>query len=198
MDDGLERILQETLDALDDGIIRFDGELRLLAWNRAVVEIMDFPDRLMRMGTPFLDFVEYNVARGEHGPGERRLIVSQRFDSLRHSYARRRPDGTLIRVRSAVTADGGIVKVFTRVAETRTSEPPPPPAGSGTALALTAREREVLLWAAQGKTAWETAAILGISSKTVEFHLCNCGRKLGAKAKAQTILAAARLGLLPL
>ena len=63
---------------------------------------------------------------------------------------------------------------------------------------LSAREREVLLWAAQGKTAWETSAILGISPKTVEFHLGNCGRKLGTATKAQTILAAARKGLLPL
>lgn len=196
MADGLAMMLQETLDALDDGVIRFDGELRLLAWNRAVVAIMDFPDRLMRVGTPFLDLVEFNVARGEHGPGERRLIVNQRFDNLRHSYSRRRPDGTLIRVRSLVMADGGIVKVFTRGADSRPAEPAS--VAADPAPVLTAREREVLLWAAQGKTAWETSAILGISPKTVEFHLGNCGRKLGTKAKAQTILAAARLGLLPL
>ena len=183
-------ILQQTLDALEDGVIRFDGDLRLLAWNRAVVEIMGFPPDLMRVGTPFLDFVEFNVNRGEHGAGERRLIVRQRLASLTDSYSRRRPDGTLIRIRSTAMADGGIVKVFTRVAEGRGSGDPAP--------ALTAREREVLLWAAQGKTAWETSAILGISPKTVEFHLGNCGRKLGAATKAQTILAAARKGLLPL
>ena len=136
--------------------------------------------------TPFLAFVEFNIARGEHGSGEQRLIVKQRLASLTDSYSRRRPDGTLIRVRSTAMADGGIVKVFTRVAESRGGDDPAP------APALTAREREVLLWAAQGKTAWETSAILGISSKTVEFHLGNCGRKLGAATKAQTILAAAR------
>lgn len=184
-------ILQQTLDALEDGVIRFDGDLRLLAWNKAVVDLMGFPPELMRMGTPFLDFVEYNVARGEHGAGERRLIVSQRLASLTDSYSRRRPDGTLIRVRSTAMADGGIVKVFTRVAEGGRGAGDPAPE-------LTAREREVLLWAAQGKTAWETSAILGISPKTVEFHLANCGRKLGAATKAQTILAAARKGLLPL
>lgn len=182
--------LQQTLDALEDGVIRFDGDLNLLVWNRAVVELMGFPPDLMRVGTPFLSFVEFNVARGEHGPGERRLIVSQRLASLTDSYSRRRPDGTLIRIRSTAMADGGIVKVFTKVSEGRSQQDPAP--------ALTAREREVLLWAAQGKTAWETSAILGISPKTVEFHLGNCGRKLGSATKAQTILAAARKGLLPL
>lgn len=183
-------LLQETLDALDVGVIRFDAELALLAWNRALIDIMGFPPELMRPGTPFLAFVEFNIARGEHGSGERRLIVRQRMASLTDTYARRRPDGTLIRVRGKAMPDGGIVKVFTRVEESGTATGPAPQ--------LSAREREVLLWAAQGKTAWETSTILGISPKTVEFHLANCGRKLGTATKAQTILAAARKGLLPL
>lgn len=182
--------LQETLDALDDGIIRFDADLKLVAWNTALVDIMGFPPELMQPGTPFLAFVEFNIARGEHGSGERRLIVSQRLASLTDSYSRRRPDGTLIRVRGKAMPDGGILKVFTRVEGAAPQDAPAP--------ALSAREREVLLWAAQGKTAWETSAILGISPKTVEFHLGNCGRKLGTATKAQTILAAARKGLLPL
>lgn len=182
--------LQETLDALDDGVIRFDADLRLVAWNRALIDIMDFPPELMRPGTPFLAFVEFNIARGEHGSGERRLIVRQRLASLTDSYARRRPDGTLIRVRGKAMPDGGILKVFSRVEDTAPPDGPAPE--------LSAREREVLLWAAQGKTAWETSTILGISPKTVEFHLGNCGRKLGTATKAQTILAAARKGLLPL
>ncbi len=182
--------MQDILDALDDGLIRFDADLRLVAWNRALGDIMGFPAGLMRVGTPFLDFVEFNIARGEHGTGERRLIVSQRMASLTDSYSRRRPDGTMIRVRSKVMPDGGILKVFTRVEAAPGQDAPAPQ--------LSAREREVLLWAAQGKTAWETSAILGISPKTVEFHLGNCGRKLGTATKSQTILAAARKGLLPL
>lgn len=182
--------LQETLDALDDGVLRFDADLKLMVWNQALIGLMGFPPALMRVGTPFLDFVEFNVARGEHGRGESRLIVRQRLASLSDSYSRRRPDGTLIRVRSKTMADGGILKVFSRVEENLPADGPAPE--------LSAREREVLLWAAQGKTAWETAAILGISPKTVEFHLGNCGKKLGTATKAQTILAAARKGLLPL
>ena len=184
-------ILQDTLDQLDVGIIRFDSDLKLVAWNQALVTMMGFPPTLMRVGTPFLDFVEFNIKRGEHGPGEKRLIVRQRLATITDSYARRRPDGAMIRVEGRRTPDGGILKVFTRQAD-------PLPAAQAPAPELSGREREVLLWAAQGKTAWETAAILAISPKTVEFHLANCGKKLGTTAKAQTILAAARRGLLPL
>ena len=90
-------MLQETLDALDMGLARFDGGLGLLAWNRRLVELMDYPAALMQRGTPFLAFVDFNIARGEHGPGERRIIVGQRLATRHDSYERRRPDGTLLR-----------------------------------------------------------------------------------------------------
>jgi DNA-binding CsgD family transcriptional regulator len=43
---------------------------------------------------------------------------------------------------------------------------------------LTPRERECLLWAACGKTAWETSRILKIAERTVKFHLANASRRL--------------------
>lgn len=43
---------------------------------------------------------------------------------------------------------------------------------------LTPRERECLLWAACGKTAWEISRILKIAERTVKFHLANASRRL--------------------
>lgn len=179
-------MIQETLDALDDGVVRFDAGMRLMVWNRTLATRMGYPADLMRRGTHFLDFVHFNIARGEHGSGPARLLVRQRLASVADSYQRRRPDGSTVRVRGCAMPDGGFVKVFS-------FEPQPPAAPL-----LSAREREVLLWAAEGKTAWETGSILGLSAKTVEFHLASCARKLGTSGKAATVLAAARLGLLPL
>jgi DNA-binding CsgD family transcriptional regulator len=44
---------------------------------------------------------------------------------------------------------------------------------------LTRRERQMLDALVQGKTDKEIASALGISPKTVSFHLCNLYRKLG-------------------
>ncbi len=52
---------------------------------------------------------------------------------------------------------------------------------------LTAREVECLRWAAQGKSRWETAQILGLSPWTVKFHLENAKAKLGVRTIAQAI-----------
>lgn len=62
--------------------------------------------------------------------------------------------------------------------------------------ALTPREYEVLVWAAEGKTAAETGAILGVTGRAVEFHLHNAMAKFGAPNKHAAVARAVSLGLL--
>ncbi|KQW43611.1 helix-turn-helix transcriptional regulator [Pelomonas sp. Root662] len=61
---------------------------------------------------------------------------------------------------------------------------------------LTKRELDVLSWTAQGKTAWEVSVILGMSEKTVNFHLGNAMRKLDVTSKHQAVLKCVAFGLL--
>ena len=61
---------------------------------------------------------------------------------------------------------------------------------------LTKRELDVLSWTSQGKTAWEVSVILGMSEKTVNFHLGNAMRKLGVTSKHQAVLKCVAAGLL--
>ena len=61
---------------------------------------------------------------------------------------------------------------------------------------LTCREREVLHWTAQGKGCWETGHIVGISERTVKFHLQNIYRKLNVVNRAQAVARAAQINLL--
>lgn len=65
-----------------------------------------------------------------------------------------------------------------------------------TQVVLTAREREVLRWTAEGKTAYEVGQILAVSDRTVNFHINNAIRKLGASNKIQATVKAATLGFL--
>jgi LuxR family transcriptional regulator, quorum-sensing system regulator SolR len=63
-------------------------------------------------------------------------------------------------------------------------------------VSLTARERECLKWAAEGKTAWEIGQIVGITERTIVFHLNNVIQKLGASNKVQAIVRAIALRLI--
>jgi LuxR family transcriptional regulator, quorum-sensing system regulator BjaR1 len=63
---------------------------------------------------------------------------------------------------------------------------------------LTAREREVLRWAADGKTSWEVSVILNISERTVKFHLIQASRKLNAVNRTSAVAKALARGLIKL
>jgi DNA-binding response OmpR family regulator len=56
---------------------------------------------------------------------------------------------------------------------------------------LREREVETLTWAARGKTFGEIGTILGLSKRTVEFHLENARRKLGVATRTQALIKAA-------
>lgn len=61
---------------------------------------------------------------------------------------------------------------------------------------LTAREREILRWTSEGKTAEIIGAILNISTRTVNFHISNVLTKLVAVNKVQAVAKARTFGLL--
>ena len=63
-------------------------------------------------------------------------------------------------------------------------------------IVLSAREREVLAWAQEGKTYWETGCILGISSRTVKFHFASIKAKLDVTSPCHAVAKALKLGLI--
>jgi DNA-binding CsgD family transcriptional regulator len=52
---------------------------------------------------------------------------------------------------------------------------------------LTDRERECMKWVAEGKTSWEVGQILGVSERTVNFHIQNCIDKTDSVNRSQAI-----------
>lgn len=67
--------------------------------------------------------------------------------------------------------------------------------GGAAQIRLSQRERDCLRWLRFGKSSPEIALILGISRKTVEFHLANVSLKLGVSGRVAIIVSALRLGL---
>jgi len=55
---------------------------------------------------------------------------------------------------------------------------------------MTSREVEVLTWAARNKTSTEIAIILGLSKRTIDFHLDNARTKLGAATRIEAAIKA--------
>ncbi|MGY3942064.1 LuxR family transcriptional regulator [Aeromonas tecta] len=61
---------------------------------------------------------------------------------------------------------------------------------------LTERETECLFWASEGKTSSEIACILGITERTVNYHLNQVTRKTGSMNRYQAIAKGVSSGIL--
>lgn len=147
----------------------------------------------------------------ERVPGVRVLMLSVHDDleyvleSVRagaHGYLRK--DSTPAEVRAAIQAvhkgdayfSPQVAKQLAeglRSGKVRHSAPNPPKAVD----VLTAREREILVHVAEGRTSREIGLLLGISSRTVEAHRDSLMRKLGIRTVAGLTRLALEQGLLP-
>lgn len=61
---------------------------------------------------------------------------------------------------------------------------------------LSRRELECLHWSALGKTSWETAIILGLSERTINFHVRNACNKLRVHSRRAAVTMALGRGML--
>jgi LuxR family transcriptional regulator, quorum-sensing system regulator SdiA len=61
---------------------------------------------------------------------------------------------------------------------------------------ITPREREILTLVADGLTSSEIGMMLGISERTVEWHLLRVVDRIGARNRVQAVVLAIRDGLI--
>ncbi len=68
--------------------------------------------------------------------------------------------------------------------------------GQNREIKLSAREREALQWASEGKNDWEIGEIMNISEHGADKHMRSARSKLGAINRAQAVAEAIRRGLI--
>ncbi|MBF9195739.1 PAS domain-containing hybrid sensor histidine kinase/response regulator [Microvirga terrestris] len=119
-------LLQHALNYAKQGITVIDGDLRLLAWNQAFLDLYDMPPNFVQVGIGMEQIVRYNASRGSYGPGKIEDLVEARLHSFRHDVEpvrlRLYPSGKVIEIRSNLLPDGGHVTTYTDVTETVLAE----------------------------------------------------------------------------
>lgn len=182
---GYPRAWRERYDAR--GYLRIDP-IVAHAFSTALPVIWDEIDRSSAMVARFFDEAAgYGLAHGVSAP-----FYGRRGEIGLLSLARRHP----------VQADAGeraqlkarVHWFATLVHETVTRKVLTPEGAPVVKAPLTQREKDCLLWAADGKTTAEIAERLAISERTVHFHLDNAGRKLGVQGRHNIIARAVALG----
>ena len=85
--------------------------------------------------------------------------------------------------------------IHARLAVAEPEAGPPLSLRENPATRLTPRERDCLAFIAEGLRTAELAHRLGVTEATVEFHLANARRKLGAHTRDHAVAIAIRMGL---
>jgi two-component system, NtrC family, sensor kinase len=116
--------LRVTFDNMADGVVMFDAELRLAAWNRNFQELLELPDEFL--GTPhsFNEFIRYLAARGEFGDVDPDAELA-RLETLygdHYTFERTRPNGMIVEVRHNPMPEGGFVLIYSNITERKRSE----------------------------------------------------------------------------
>ena len=131
-------VLQVTLDNTDQGIIKVDGDGRVVMANSRAAELLNIPPDMLAGSPRFADLVALQRRQGEfgemgddpdlylsygiggpgHGPDEPIGTIDQPF-----TFKRRRPDGRIVEVRTNPLPEGGFVRTLTDVTvEARSAE----------------------------------------------------------------------------
>ncbi len=113
-------VLRTTFEAMDQGLIMVDGDQRLRVHNRRALDLVGMPDHLTRPGTPFSDLLRHQQAAGEFdqlNEAEKAVLPIGSAGCGAGCYVRRRPNGTVLEVRTSPLADGGFVRTYTDISD---------------------------------------------------------------------------------
>lgn len=116
--------LQEAVfEAMAQGISVIDADLRIAAFNRRFLELLELPADRVRVGDSFESLVRFNAERGEYGEGDVEAQVQSLVAAARrfepHALERVRPNGTILEIRGQPLAGGGFVTTYTDVTALR-------------------------------------------------------------------------------
>jgi PAS domain S-box-containing protein len=120
-------LLDATLDHISQGVSVVDADLRLVSWNRAYAELLEYPPGMVHIGRPVEELIRYNLERWLEGSPEQ---IEEAVDRRMHHMRRRTPyvferhhgDGRVIEIRGNPMPQGGYVTTYTDITSFKRTE----------------------------------------------------------------------------
>lgn len=117
-------VLRVTFDNMEHGVVMFDAEHRMAAWNQRFQDLLGLGEGEVGRDVTFLDFVRRLAARGEFGAADAEEEVRLRTAALDRPFLdeRTRPDGTVLEIRRNPVPGGGFVLIYADITERKRAE----------------------------------------------------------------------------
>ena len=113
-------LLEATLENMDQGLIMIDDTGHVPVYNRRALELLELPRDLLASRPHFHDVTRFQFGTGEFADVDeafRQWVAAGGFERRHHAYERRRPNGTVLEIRTVPLESGGAVRTYTDVTE---------------------------------------------------------------------------------
>ncbi len=117
-----EAVLTTTLDAMDQGLIMVDAQGTVAVTNRRLAELLDLDPAFLATQPSRAEMRRALDAAGEYAgvdPAFGQAIAMGDLAVLGERYERTRPNGTILEVHNAPTAEGGVLRTITDITARR-------------------------------------------------------------------------------
>lgn len=118
-------LLETTFSNMLHGMLVLDEQARILAFNGSVVETLQLPPELVRVGASFREIARVRAERGDYGPGDVAALVEQRLARAlepQFAFETRTAAGRTIEVSGKRLPNGGSLVIYRDTTERRALE----------------------------------------------------------------------------
>ena len=119
-------LLQAGVENIEQGISVIDADMRLVAWNKRYIELLNYPENFVCAGKPIADLIRFNAERGVIVTNKNSVeihednsFIERRIEHMRqgnsHHFQREMPSGIVLEIRGQAMPGGGFVSTFSDI-----------------------------------------------------------------------------------
>ncbi|MBT3792541.1 MAG: PAS domain-containing protein [Rhodospirillales bacterium] len=118
--------LETIVETLSQGVVVFDGDMRLTRYNEQYAKLFNLPPELLHIGLSTEGIIRYRTERGDYGEGDVEKIIKDRFERAKNSSERSDertlPNGMVYIHNRQPMPGGGCVVTYTDITERKRVE----------------------------------------------------------------------------